>query len=170
MNKTQIQRTLRRILEMRWTRTTQRRLFLIGCGVCVLILYLFLWFLSPVTINLLNKCTMDQFDRFSSVNLGTPASQYLVSFAGNGFIGIDVALDQQLLVSWFNGSSVVAPIYTDFRPLVELTVLFQSDEKFQFVSDYRKGVSRGVKCFVMVIVFLFLYIFNLVYRKYIFLS
>lgn len=165
MYKIQIQRNMRRILEMRWSRNSQKKFVIAGLCLIILFIYFFLWSSSHVNDNLLNKCAIDQMTRFSNFDSFILTSKHSVSFAGNGFIGIDAALDQQLLVSSTNDSLISKLIYTSFYPLVKIKTTFQNNEEFQFVSDYRKGVSRGVKCFVLVFNFNFL-----IFRKNFFLD
>uniref|UniRef100_A0A915CWC8 Uncharacterized protein n=1 Tax=Ditylenchus dipsaci TaxID=166011 RepID=A0A915CWC8_9BILA len=144
-----IQQIVRRILEGGWPRNIPKRLAFVGCGVFFVFVYYFFYSPSSSTPSASQQCVADQFAR-KSIDFFEYKSTGSVSFVGNGFIGLDVAVDKQLLVYPVNETSRREPIFTSFRPLVDVVIPFAaSDNKFHFVSDYTDGTSKAVHCSIV---------------------
>lgn len=148
MNITILQRNIRRYFEVGLSRSSPRRALLL-CGFIFLVfLYLFLLRAPSEIPSPVGQCIIDQFaQKYADFTpkINSP------SFIGNGFIGVDASLDRQLLVSQGDDSTLKLPIYTAFRPLVDVSLSsLVEDVKVQFVSDYREGMSRAVQCSVIV--------------------
>ncbi|KAI1715407.1 protein C17H12.2 [Ditylenchus destructor] len=130
-----------------WPRAVPKRYAFLGCAMFCLFVYIFIFSSSSERSTANEQCVADYYARkaMDFDHLLEDKGSAAVSFVGNGFIGIDVMHDRQLLVQPTNESRN-SPLFTSFRPLVEVSAGFVKSNEFIFVSDYRDGTSKAVQC------------------------
>ncbi|KAL3088207.1 hypothetical protein niasHT_021867 [Heterodera trifolii] len=138
-------------------RQSSRRLALVGCVISVLFLYTFLfgWPGPNIYSNkqpAIEHCVADHMIRKGishplvngQAEDGTYWRENRVAFAGNGFLGIDMALDRRLVL--LANESGRSHLHTGFHPLVDVQMPLASQRDSMAFADPVDGVARSVYC------------------------
>lgn len=145
INLPSLQRFARRLQELGWPKSTPKR-YGVFAGVLFIIFLYYLFSNSKVPLTALHKCVADEFVRKSYDIFHFSTINESISFIGNGFISLDSIVDKQLIIN----NAGIAPIFTGFSPLIELDIVNSLPKNEHFVSDLEEGMTKTVKCFIIV--------------------
>lgn len=151
INLPSLQRFARRLQELGWPKSTPKRYVVFAGVVFIIFLYYLFSSNSKVPLTALHKCVVDEFVRKSYNIFYSSTINESISFIGNGFISLDSIVDKQLIIN----NAGIAPIFTSFSPLVELDIVTSLPKNEHFVSDLEEGMTKTVKCFIIVSILLF---------------
>ncbi|KAH7729646.1 protein C17H12.2 [Aphelenchoides avenae] len=147
MNTFELKRALRRFLDAGASRNFSRKAVLVTGGLLFIFVYFFLSSSSTPKPTAVQTCVADHFSQKSVENFDPLAQRPEIAFVGNGYIGLDVSTDRQLLLA--TDANKILSVFTSFRPLVDLKLPFSNGEKFHFVSDFDEGTSKSVHCSIV---------------------
>jgi hypothetical protein len=143
MNITQIQRNVRRFFESP-PRNINRRALLAFVIIIIFILYVFLASYSTPPSTPAEVCVIDHFDKHAGKQVDP--TKTLVSFIGNGYIGMDVSAKSEL--NLISNDTTFEPL-KGFKPLVKLTLPFDKNAVLHFEPDPIDGMSKAVHCSIV---------------------
>jgi hypothetical protein len=143
MSIAQIQRNIKRFFESP-PRNINRRVLLALVVVIIFILYIFLASLSTPPSTPSEVCVIDHFDKHAGKQVDP--TKTIVSFIGNGYIGMDVSAKSVLML--ISNETMFEPL-KGLKPLVKLSLPFDNDAVLHFEPDPVDGMSKAVHCSVV---------------------
>uniref|UniRef100_A0A7E4ZSV8 Transmembrane protein n=1 Tax=Panagrellus redivivus TaxID=6233 RepID=A0A7E4ZSV8_PANRE len=144
MNVAQVQRYVRRFADAPLPRNVNRRVVLTASVVVLFFFYLFLYTRVPPKATPAQVCVADQFVKEFGHEIDPLAASDHVSFIGNGYIGMDVSGNSDLLLR--TNSTGPFTFLTGFKPLVQLKLPFGENKALHYVTDTTNGMSKTVRC------------------------
>lgn len=148
-----ISRYFRRLTDLNWIRNSpiRRSTIIVLCGILFLLYFFFFSSTTKKSDKMADVCIYDQLQQLSLPSLfdeNAHLKKSKVSFVGNGYIGMDVAKDKQLLMATNNSKGF--SIFTSFYPLIEVEMNTVAGRSSHLVTDFIEGVSKSISCSVVV--------------------
>lgn len=147
MNFQHIHRAIRRLIDSPLPRQLNRRIAVVITIIFVFIFYFFISQYSTPTSTAAEICVIGHFEEQAGKRVKLD-EETPVSFTGNGYIGLDVS-DSGTLLLQTNRSTGFHRL-SGFLPLVHIITPSSDDKALKFVSDVHEGISKAVKCSIIV--------------------